>query len=246
MLSDEALDRMLRASDPDPDGRATDPDSPVATGILARVRQRTRRRRRRTWVMVPTVALVVTGATAGTYAWVAGDGQGHTLDSTGLACVSSDGSDASLGFDPSTGDPVDACRERWHELFGQAPPAELTACVDSSRQGSIQVYPGGRDQCRSHRSDPYLGPTQEQLRLSHFRADLRKQFADRTCVPHPEFRKAIGRLLDRHGLTGWTARHFQTADREPEGPCADVSHYDETERIIWLGDHKAGTPLSWP
>ncbi|MFJ2264147.1 hypothetical protein ACIOKD_38690 [Streptomyces sp. NPDC087844] len=246
MLSDEALDRMLHDSDPDPGERATDPDSPVATSVLARVRQRARRRRRRALVMVPTVALVVTGATAGTYAWVAGDGRGHTLDSTGLSCVSSDNGDAVMNFDPGTDDPVATCRVRWPELFGQAAPAELTACVDSSRQGSVNVYPGGRDQCRSHRSDPYLGPTEEQLRFSRFRADLKKEFADRTCVPHPEFRKVVGRLLDRHGLQGWTARHFQTADREPEGPCADVGFYDETERIIWLGDHKAGTPLSWP
>ncbi|MEU5703546.1 hypothetical protein [Streptomyces aurantiacus] len=246
MLSDEALDRMLRDSDPDPGERATDPDSPVATRILARVRQSTRRRRRRLLVMVPTVALVVTGATAGTYAWVAGDGRGHTLDSTGLSCVSSADGDAVLNFDPGTDDPVDTCRERWRESFGQAAPTELTACVDSSQQGSITVYPGGRDQCGSHRSDPYLGPTEEQLALSRFRADLKKQFPDRTCIPHPEFRKVIDRLLDRHGLTGWTARHFQTADREPEGACADVSHYDETDRIIWLGDHRSGTPLTWP
>ncbi|MFD5625464.1 hypothetical protein [Streptomyces sp. NPDC127072] len=246
MLSDEALDRMLRDSDPDPDERATDPDSPVATGILARVRRRARERRRRVLVMVPAVALVVTGATAGTYAWVAGDGRGHTLDSTGLSCVGSATGDAVVAFDPGTDDPVKACRQRWPELFGQPAPAELTACVDSSRQGSINVYPGGRDQCRSHRSDPYLGPTEEQLRLSRFRADLEEQFADRTCVPYPELRRAVTRLVDRHGLTGWTARHAQSAEREPEGACAEVSHYGETGRVVWLSDHEGGTVMFWP
>ncbi|MFD3310891.1 hypothetical protein [Streptomyces sp. NPDC058694] len=246
MLSDDVLDRMLRNSDPDPGDAATDPNSPAAERILAQVRRRTRQRRRRTLIMAPVVALVVAGATAGTYAWVAGDGKGHTLDSTGLNCVSSSQSDASIGFDPGTDDPVAACRKAWPEMFGQSAPDALTACVDSSLQGSIEVYPGGKDQCARHRADPYLGPTREQLGLSRLRADLKEHFADRTCIPHPELRKVIGGLYARYGLDGWEARHFQTADKEPEGPCADISFIDEPERVIWLGDHKDGDPINWP
>ncbi|MFD4562776.1 hypothetical protein ACFWP5_52210 [Streptomyces sp. NPDC058469] len=86
MLSDDELDRMLRNSDPGPGGSATDPDSPTAARILARVRRSARQRRRRIVILAPAVALTVAGVTAGTYAWVAGDGRGHTLDSTGLTC----------------------------------------------------------------------------------------------------------------------------------------------------------------
>ncbi|MEU4616843.1 hypothetical protein [Streptomyces umbrinus] len=246
MLSDDVLDRMLRNSDPAPGDSATDPNSPAAERILAQVRRRTRQRRRRTLILAPVVALVVAGATAGTYAWVAGDGKGHTLDSTGLVCVGPDQGDAIVGFDPGADDPVAVCRRQWPEMFGQPVPDALTACVDSSQQGSIKVYPGGKDQCASHRADPYLGPTREQLGLSRLRADLREHFADRTCIPHPELRKVIGGLFARHGLDGWKAAHFQTADKEPEGPCADIGFIDEPERVIWLGDHQDGAPINWP
>jgi len=246
MLSDDELDRMLRAGDPGPAGSATDPDSPTAARILARVRRSARQRRRRVLVLAPAVALTVAGVTAGTYAWVAGDGKGHTLDSTGLTCDGPDRGDAVVGFDPGTDDPVRECRQRWPELFGRPAPGTLTACVDSSRQGSIVVYAGGRDQCARHRADPYLGPTREQLGLAHFRTDLKAHFAERTCVPYPEFRKVVGQLLAKHDLTGWKSGHFQTADKEPEGACAEISYYDEPAKTIWLGDHKAGDPITWP
>lgn len=166
MLSDDELDRMLRAGDPGPGGSATDPDSPTAARILARVRRSARQRRRRILVLAPAVALTVAGVTAGTYAWVAGDGKGHTLDSTGLTCDGPHQGDAVVNFDPGTDDPVRKCRQQWQEMFGEPAPGTLTACVDSSQQGSIVVYAGGRDQCGRHRADPYLGPTREQLGLS--------------------------------------------------------------------------------
>ena len=246
MLSDDEMDRMLRNSDPGFDTPTADPDSAVAVRILARVRRSTRQRRRRLLVLTPVVAVAVAGATAGTYAWVAGDGKGHTLDSTGLMCVASGEADAVVGFDPASDDPVRTCREQWQELFGQTAPDALTACVDSSRQGSVAVYPGGRGECGRHRADPYTGPTREQLHLALFRTDLKAHFADRTCVSYPEFRKVIDGLLAKHRLTGWSSGHFQTADKEPEGPCAEISYYDEPEKTIWLGDHQDGTPLHWP
>ncbi|WP_043663184.1 hypothetical protein [Streptomyces xylophagus] len=246
MLSDDELDRMLRDSDPAPDESPTDPDSPTAAGILARVRRSARQRRRRIMIMAPAVALTVAGVTAGTYAWVAGDGRGHTLDSTGLTCDGPQQGDAVVGFDPGTDDPVRTCRQQWQEMFGQPAPGTLTACVDSSRQGSIVVYAGGRDQCGRHRADPYLGPTREQLGLSLFRAGIKEHFAGRTCVPYSEFRKVVGQLLAKHDLTGWKSGHLQSAAKEPEGACAEISYYDEPEKTIWLGDHTAGDPLPWP
>lgn len=246
MLSDDELDRRLRDSDPRPGEAATDPDSPAATRILARVRRNARRRRRRTLILVPVLALTVAGVTGGTYAWVAGDGEGHTLASTGLTCHGPDQGDAIVTFDPGTENPVRKCRQRWQEMFGEPAPSTLTACVDSSQQGSIVVYAGGREQCGRHHADPYLGPTREQLGLSHFRTDIKAHFAGRTCIPYPEFRKVVRQLLAEHGLTGWKSGHFQTADKEPEGPCAEISYYDEPEKTIWLGDHKAGDPITWP
>ncbi|WP_328499942.1 hypothetical protein OG828_02395 [Streptomyces sp. NBC_00457] len=246
MLSDDELVRMLRTRDPQPDPSETDPDSPLADRILARVRERTRRRRKRTMVVVPVVALALVGGTAATYAWVAGDGEGHTLDSNGLTCVGSDQSDAVTGFDPGADDPIKVCRQLWQESFGRPAPETLTACVESSEQGSIEVYPGGRDQCARHRADPYRGPTREQVNLAHFRTDLKERVAERDCVSYPEFRDVVSELLAKHRLTGWSAGHFQTGDKEPEGPCAEVSYFDEPERKIWLGDAKAGDPIYVP
>lgn len=258
MLNDDELDRMLRSSDPvrggagggqagapGGGGPATDPDAPAAVRILARARGRARRRRRRILVLAPVVALTVAGVTAGTYAWVAGDGKGHTLDSKGLVCRGSSQSDAGIHFEVGTDDPVRRCRQQWQGLFGHPAPSALTACVDSSSQGSIVVFPGGREVCGRHRADPYTGPTQEQLHLSAFRADLKSAFAGRTCVPYSEFRQVVARLLTAHALTGWKSRHSQTADKEPEGACAEIDYYDEPSRTIWLTDHLAGTPIAW-
>ncbi|WP_210594009.1 hypothetical protein [Streptomyces sp. GESEQ-35] len=246
MLSDDELVRMLRTGDPHPDPSDLDPNSPAADRILAQVRQRTLRRRRRTMVVVPVVAVALAGGTAATYAWVAGDGEGHTLDSSGLNCVGSDQSDASINFNPVADDPIKVCRQLWQEAFGEPAPETLTACVDSSEQGSIEVYPGGRDECARHRSDPYRGPTREQLNLAHFRTEIRERFADRNCVGYTEFRNVISKLLAEHDLTEWSAGHFQTADKEPEGPCAEIVYYDEPEQKIWLGDGKAGNPVNLP
>jgi hypothetical protein len=127
-----------------------------------------------------------------------------------------------------------------------AAPGTLTAWVDSSRQGSVLVYAGGREACGRRRSDHFQGPTREQLDLARFRIGLKARFAGRDRVPHPEFREVIGRLLTEYGLTGWSSRRFQTAGKEPEGACAEISDYDEPTRTIWLGDQRAGTPLRWP
>lgn len=246
MLSDEELVRMLRVRDPLSDRSATDPDSPAADRVLSRVRQRTRRRRRRTMVLIPAVALALAGGTAATHGWMAGDGSGHTLDSTALDCVDPEQGDVGTGFDPVTDDPIETCRRTWRQHFGRPAPETLTACVDSSRQGSIKVYPGGRDQCARHRSDPYRGPTREQLDLARLRSDLKERFAGRTCVPYHEFRGVLGELLAEHGLSGWSAGHFQTAEKAPEGPCAEIYYYDEPARTIWLGDNTPGDRTDLP
>ncbi|WP_407566190.1 hypothetical protein [Streptomyces sp. 184] len=248
MLSDDELDRMLRDSDPHPastaTATATDPESPTAVRILARVRRRTRRQRRFR-VIVPVVALAVVGATAGTYAWVAGDGQGHTLDSSGLNCVGSSSSDAVMNFNPVTQDPVRECRSNWEETFGKPAPAELTACVDSSQQGSIKVYPGGREQCARHRADVYRGPTGTQLALGRFRTDIEAHFAGRTCVTYPELRKGIDKFLTKHGLHEWSTR-LHSSGNESADACAEVVYYDEPERTVYIWNHEDGDPIIWP
>jgi hypothetical protein len=267
MLSDDELDLMLRNSDPVRDGGAHDgrghdgrghdgraldgrvagPDSPAALRILARVRRSTRRRRRRVLVLAPVVALSVAGVTAGTYAWVAGDGHGHTLESTNLSCRADSAHDAVTNFHPSTDDPVRSCRQLWQAVFGVPAPTALTPCVGGSVQATIVVYPGGRDVCARHRSDPYAGPTQEQLRFDRFRTDIKAHFVGRTCVSYAEFKKVTVALLAENDLTGWTTRDFQTAEKEPEGPCAEVGLYDEPGRTVFVGNHEPGTPMQdWP
>lgn len=246
MLSDDELTRTLRDSDPCPAPAATDPKSAVADRILVQVLQRTRRGRRRTMVLAPAVAVALAGATAGTYAWVAGDGNGHSLDSTGLTCAASKNADAVIGFDPITDNPVRSCRGHWAEAFGKPAPEMLTACVDGSQQGSIQVYPGGPDQCARHRADPYRGPANEQVNLAQFRTELKKKFAKRTCVSYTEFRNVTNQLLTEHDLANWSTGQFQTVNKEPAGACAEIVYYDEPARKIWLGDHRAGDPIQLP
>jgi len=246
MLSDEELDRMLRESDPVRSTTLVAPDAPAGMRVLARARRSNRRRRTRRLVAVPCVAAALLGATAATYGWVAGDGKGHSLESTAVDCHLSSMHDLVMNFDVKTESPLDACRREWKQTFGVAAPTRLSACVDSSPWGSIQVYPGGPEQCRKHRSDPYVGPTPEQLQLAHFRAALADRFPGRTCIPYPEMRSVIAQLLPKYRLTTWTTRHFQTASKEPEGACAEISYYDEPRRTIYLGDHVPGDPMSWP
>ena len=44
----------------------------------------------------------------------------------------------------------------------------LSACVDASDQGSIEVRPGPVEICVEHGDLPYTGPTDEQLRYAAF------------------------------------------------------------------------------
>lgn len=246
MLTDEELDRMLRGSDPVNRANLADPDDPAALGVLAQVRRRLRRRQVRRVALVPAVVVALAGATAGTHAWIAGDGEGHGLDTTAVDCLQSEKRDAHVGFDILSETPVEACQRQWQEMFGEPAPSPLVACVDSSRQGSIQVHQGGPEECARHRSDPYAGPTTEQLRFARFRDDLPDRLAGQTCVSYPEMRAAISELLAEHDLTGWTSRKFQTADPRPEGPCAAVSYYDERDRTVWLENHNPADPMFWP
>lgn len=246
MLSDEELDRMLRDSDPVRSATLVAQNAPAGTQVLARARRRNRRRRTHRLVAVPCVAAALLGATAATYGWVAGDGNGHSLDSMGVQCFESANHSLVMNFDVRTESPVDACRREWQPTFGLPAPIRLTACVDSSPRGSIDVYPGGPEQCRRHRSDPYVGPTPEQLQLAHFRADLADRFPGRTCIPYSEMRSVIGQLLPKYRLTAWSTRHFQTASKEPEGACAEISYLDEPNRTIYLGDHDPADPITWP
>ena len=59
-------------------------------------------------------------------------------------CVGSSQADGRTSFVAGVDDPIQNCRQVWPEYFGTAAPAQLTACVDGSPQGSIKVYPGGR------------------------------------------------------------------------------------------------------
>src|SRR5882724_7358458 len=102
MLTDEELDRMLRESDPVRDTTVVSPDAPAGIQVLARARQRTRRRRTRRLVAVPCVAAALLGATAATYGWVAGDGKGHSLESTAVDCHLSSMHDLVMNFDVKT------------------------------------------------------------------------------------------------------------------------------------------------
>lgn len=245
MLSDEEFDRALRDADPVRGRTDGGFDEAAAASTLSRARRRAGRARTRRLVVMPVVALAVVGATAGTYAWVAGDGRGHALDALSVDCVRSATADATFALDAAREDPVGVCEGAWKEAFGTAPPERLTACVDSSGQGSIKVYPGGREQCARHRADPYRGASAEQRRLAEFRADLRDRFADRGCTSFPATADLIRGLLAEHGLTGWKPRTFRTADEAAGGPCAEISYYDGKSRTVWLGDRDPGADVNY-
>jgi hypothetical protein len=252
MHSDDDLNRMLR--DSDPIGKRglvalADPDHPAARRVLAQAR-RLRRRRVRRIALVPVVAVALAGATAATQAWIAGDGEGHALDTTAVDCVQPEGSSTHIGFDIRSETPIEACQRMWPEMFGEPAPSPLVACVDSSIQGSIKVYRGGPEECARHRADPYAGPTDEQLRFAEFRAALEARFAGETCVPYPDLQAAIMELLAEHDLTGWVTEDYWNLDGPvppvSAQPCVGVSFYDEPDRTVVIGVHTAGDPIDWP
>ncbi|MFJ2651245.1 hypothetical protein ACIO1C_31555 [Streptomyces sp. NPDC087420] len=245
MLGDDEFERVVRDADPLRDRAPGGFDEQAAVATLGRARRQARRSRARRLMVVPVVALAVAGATAGTYRWIAGDGQGHAIDTTSVTCVGGVGGDAIIGFDAAMEDPVILCKGGWKDMFGSPPPPRLTACVDSSRQGSVKVYEGGREQCARHRSDPYGGPTAEQRHLALFRADLKARFADRGCTSFPATAALVKELLAKHDLAGWTTRQFQTADKEKPGPCAEISYYDQTRKTVWLGDRDPGADINY-
>jgi hypothetical protein len=249
MLSDDELDRMLRGSDPVRGGRRlglADPGGPAGLRVLTAVRRRVRRSRIGRMAVVPAVAVALVGATAATQAWIAGDGEGHALESIGVTCNHpSEPWDAGVHFDILSETPVEACERQWQEMFGTPAPSPLVACVDSVGH-RIEVYQGGPEQCARNRSDLYAGPTAEQLRLARFRADLEGRFAGETCVPYPELRAAIVELLAERDLTGWTVEHVQTAEPASEESCVQIGYYDEPNRTVVVEDTDPGDPMRWP
>ncbi|WP_129840948.1 hypothetical protein [Streptomyces sp. RFCAC02] len=233
MLDDE-LDAAMRGTDPLRGRELPAADSPYATRIMDRARAAGRRapRRRRVWAIPLAAGFAVAGATAAALAWVAGDGAGHALDTTAVDCKGPNG-DAHIPFNAVRDDPADLCRTEWNAVFAEPAPDLLTACVDSSAQGSIQVYPGGRDVCAEHRADPYAGVTDEQLAFARLRLgveDLLGEGGWERCLPREEVEAAIDTLLADNGLTDWTL-HTTVDD---EHSCWHLGHYFEDEREIWI------------
>ena len=232
----ELIDELLTAADPV--RSVTLPASASSEALAVRdrakgeTRQRARRSRRR--VVVGAAVVGVLGATGATVAYGGGDGRAGSTD--GLVCVESESHDLVMRFDPRTDDPLTACAGEWEQVFGVPAPLVLTACVDASEQGSIEVRPGPVDVCAEHGDVPYTGPTDEQLRYAAFLDDAevlaaRAEEQDVECLSYDDLSAGLAALLAKHSLTGWTYG-FTGTDPDPEGACARVEGFVEHEKLI--------------
>ncbi|MFD5316152.1 hypothetical protein [Streptomyces sp. NPDC127098] len=222
--SEEEVVRMFREADPVADRALPEPPPFRAPA-----------RSRRRLVVSLVAAVAVGGATAAGTSWIVGDGEGHSFDSTSVNCMAADGrGDAVVGFNPVTDDPRERCAEMWEEVLSEPVPAELTPCVGWNGVGySIHVWPGsGREVCAERESDPWAGPTPEQLSFGQLRLDLEREFGAGECLPRAEGERLVVGLLRDNGLEGWTVR---LAD--PKGPvqdCVELAHYLENRREVFL------------
>ena len=189
--------------------------------------------------MVGAAVVGVLGATGATVAYGGGDGRAGSSD--GLVCVGSGSHDLVMRFDPRTDDPLTACAAEWEQVFGVPAPPVLTACVDASEQGSIEVRPGPVEVCAEHGDLPYTGPTDEQLRYAAFLDEAevlgaRAEAKDVACLSYEDLRAALDALLAEHSLPGWTYG-FAGTDPRPQGcmrPGGGLRRPQEADRGVGL------------
>jgi hypothetical protein len=223
----DVIDEMLRDADPLRDTTLPDADSLSARRALtAAKRSKTR--------IVRRVAFVAVAAAVAIGAGVITRGDGHPGTSDQVVCVASAMADGIEHFDVRTDDPVRVCSEHWGEIVDpmhpQPVPDRLTACVDSSNEGSIKVYPGGPEVCDAHGAVRYLGPTDEQRRFADFLEEgkaLREENGDR-CISAQQLHAAVRELLAKHHLAGWTFGR----PLGPEPMCTAVVGFNEPERMV--------------
>ena len=219
----DVIDQILRDADPLRDVPLPAADSLPARRVLAGAKRHRSRALRRI-AIVAVAAVVAVGAGVAVRR-----GDGHPGTSGSVDCTASARSDAHISLDLRTDDPALVCAQRWQELFSEPAPAQLTACVDSSAQGSIKVYPGGPDVCEAHGAVRYTGPTAEQRRFAAFLEDgkaLRDDVGG--CIRPEELRTIVRGLLAKHGLVGWTFGR----PNGPEPKCMMVAGFNEPKRLI--------------
>ncbi|TDC27575.1 hypothetical protein E1265_01400 [Streptomyces sp. 8K308] len=225
-MSDEELEQMFRSADPV--AHRTLPDPPPF---------RPRARFRRRFVIPVVAALAIGGATAAGTTWIVGDGEGHSFDSTTVSCMAAHGrGDAVVGFNPVTDDPLEQCAEAWEGMLDEPVPAELTACVGWNGSGdSVHVWPGsGPEVCVDHESDPWAGPTPEQLDFGQFRLDLESRLPSGECLPRAEIEGLLSRLLAENQLEGWTVHIVDSPNEAVSEDCMELAHYLEDDREVWI------------
>jgi hypothetical protein len=233
MPDHDVIDDVLMAADPLHGVTLPDPDGADARALRDRAAGRSRRRRSTRRIALGAAVAAVLGATGATVAFGGGDGRAVTSDQ--LVCVESDARDLVMVFDARTDDPVAACTAEWASTFGVPVPAELTACVDDSEQGSIEVRPGPVGICAERGEVPYTGPTNEQLRYAAFReeAEALRELAEAqgvTCPSLDDVRAAVDSLLAKHQLAGWS---YSTAGvPPPHAACAEVLAFIEPKKLI--------------
>ncbi len=250
MLTDDhdELTTRLRAADPVRAETAAlpDPEGPAGLRILTRAHQRARRGRLRRLVVIPAVAAVVMGgATAGGVSLLRGDG--HVADASGVECVEPllDDGVRTHGL-VVIKDPVAFCRDLWEAFYGFEPVGDVTACAPADGEGLVRVYVGGREVCETNGAIAYLGPTDEQHRLSAFERDLRYELLE----PYPErpsfaeIEAMVEDLLTEYGLDRWSVKPLNEnalgtdcygGDTVgPTGWCFATT-YDEPRRTLFIG-----------
>ena len=241
----DELTTRLRAADPARTATLPDPEGPDGLRILTRARQSARRGRTRRLVVIPVMAAVVMGgATAGGVTLLRGDG--HVEDSSGVQCVEPVFDDGVRTHSPEViNDPVEFCRRSWEASYDFEPPGEVTACAPADDEDLVRVYVGGPEVCEEHDEVLYLGPTDEQRRLSRFQRDLRYALLE----PYPErpsfaeIATLVEEKLAEHDLARWSVRPLEGRGGTtcyggdttgPTGWCFALT-YDYSGRTLLVG-----------
>jgi hypothetical protein len=182
---------------------------PLVAELRRSARARSHRRWRRGLIVVPAMAVLAAGATAGVVALT-----GDTPEIQAAGCYPRADRDATptAYAQDADADPVASCREEWragHVAPTTAVPP-LVACVSTRAAGvgetEARVYPGrGNEVCERLDMKPLPAHFSDQARKS---SEFRERMAQRLagCPPVARAKQIAREELDRAGRTSWEVR----------------------------------------
>jgi hypothetical protein len=223
------------------------PLSRVRFEATTRELRRLPRRRRSRWAMTVALAgaLVLLSA-------VAAVGYGLITPQetfVSMGCYDRPSLEGSVSVvNTSDRDPTEVCRELWAngEVGGadDPVPAELTACVLTSGDGAVGVFPAGDDVCDTLGLQALrdVEVTPEDTLVAKLRDRLGEQLpfrepyddSDQGCFDSAEARDRAERTLEELNAQGWTVVR-QGPDADGAQACATMETLDVAGHRIVLG-----------